>query len=249
MDRQVVLEQIIQCGVEQETAVALLPSINQWLTTLPAIACWQHLTRHLLKPDHPFALHQLLYETTFADWDFRQGFPPAWVPSPEHIQATNVAALMHDLNIHSYAELHSWSTRDRAAFWHGMIQRLGIQFRQPYTHVVDLSKGAEFPRWLVNARFNIVESCFQAPDDAVAIVFQTEGDSLKTWTYKELQALTNRVANGVVDLGFQPGDAIAIDMPMTAESIAIYLGIVKAGCVVVRSQIVLRLLKLRLGYD
>ncbi|NEQ26659.1 MAG: AMP-binding protein, partial [Microcoleus sp. SIO2G3] len=33
--------------------------------------------------------------------------------------------------------------------------------------------------------------------------------------------------------GFQPGDAIAITMPMTAESIAIYLGIVKAGCVVV----------------
>jgi acetyl-CoA synthetase len=34
-------------------------------------------------------------------------------------------------------------------------------------------------------------------------------------------------------VGFQPGDAIAIDMPMTAESVAIYLGIIKAGCVVV----------------
>ena len=31
----------------------------------------------------------------------------------------------------------------------------------------------------------------------------------------------------------EPGDAIAIDMPMNAESVAIYLGIVKAGCVVV----------------
>ncbi len=48
-----------------------------------------------------------------------------------------------------------------------------------------------------------------------------------------MQELTNRVANEIVDLGFQVGDAIAIAMPMTAESIAIYLGIIKAGCVVV----------------
>ena len=29
------------------------------------------------------------------------------------------------------------------------------------------------------------------------------------------------------------GDAVAVDIPMNAESVAIYLGIVKAGCVVV----------------
>ena len=49
----------------------------------------------------------------------------------------------------------------------------------------------------------------------------------------ELACLTNRVANGLVDIGLKPGDAVAIDMPMNAESVAIYLGIVKAGCVVV----------------
>jgi acetyl-CoA synthetase len=31
----------------------------------------------------------------------------------------------------------------------------------------------------------------------------------------------------------QPGDAIAIDMPMTSDSVAIYLGIVRAGCVAI----------------
>lgn len=162
-----------------------------------------------------------------------QELSPVWVPSIEQIQATNIAALMQDLKIHTYADLHSWSIRDRAAFWDVMIQRLGIRFQEPYTQIVDLSQGVEFPQWLVNARLNIVESCFQVGEDKTAIVFQSEGGSLHTWTYKQLQSLTNRVANSLVKLGFQPGDAIAIAMPMTAESVAIYLGIIKAGCVVV----------------
>jgi acetyl-CoA synthetase len=114
-----------------------------------------------------------------------------------------------------------------------MIQRLGIQFKRDFTEIADLSRGAEFPQWLVDAELNIADSCFNAPDDALALVFQPEGGALLTITYRELNSLTNRVANALTDAGFNPGDRIAIDMPMTAESVAIYLGIIKAGCVVV----------------
>ncbi|WP_290879806.1 AMP-binding protein [Fischerella sp.] len=158
---------------------------------------------------------------------------PVWFPSNEQIQATNIAALMKELKLDSYPELHAWSAQHRAEFWEMMIQRLGIYFREKYTQIVDLTDGVESPQWLVNARFNIAESCFLAPADAPAIIFQAEGGSISTLTYSELYALTNRVANGLVDAGFQTGDAIAIAMPMIAESVAIYLGIIKAGCVVV----------------
>lgn len=233
MAKQLSLEQVVTCGLEERIASEMLPQIEQWLSFLPATICWQHLTQHLLKPDHPFALHQLLYETTFSDWDTSQGQPPAWFPSDEQIQATNIAALMQELKIASYSELHAWSAQHRAEFWENMIERLGIRFRQKYPEVGEFIGGVESPQWLVDARFNIVESCFQAPEEATAIVVQPEGGSLFTLTYGELHALTNRVANGLVESGFQPGDAIAIDMPMTAESVAIYLGIIKAGCVVV----------------
>jgi len=231
--KQLSLEQIVNCGVDKDTAIAILPQINQCLASLPDSDCWQHLIQHSLKPDHPFPLHQLLYKITFSDWDTRQGPPPAWFPSQEQIQATNIAALMSQLNIASYPELHNWSAQNRSEFWDLMIQRLGIRFRKNYTKIVELAQGVEYPKWLIRARFNIAESCFQAPENDPAIVFQPDRGSLSTLTYGELHAWTNRVANGLVDAGLRPGDAIAIAMPMTAESIAIYLGIIKAGCTVV----------------
>lgn len=233
MVQQLSLEQIVGCGVDQERAITLLSPINQPLATLPADACWQWFTRHLLRPDQPFALHQLLYEVTFSAWDKTQGPPPIWVPSPEQIQATHIADLLRELNLNSYAELHAWSVQHRDRFWARMIQRLGIRLQRQYSQIVDLTQGIESPVWLVDARLNIVDSCFQAPTEAPAIVYQPEGGVLHSWTYGELQALTNRVANSLIEAGFHAGDPIAIALPMTAESVALYLGIVKAGCVVV----------------
>ena len=48
----------------------------------------------------------------------------------------------------------------------------------------------------------------------------------------ELADLTDRVAVNVQRLGCKPGAVLAMMMPMTAEAVAIYLGIIKAGCVV-----------------
>ncbi|MDZ8187538.1 MAG: AMP-binding protein [Nostoc sp. ChiSLP02] len=232
MTKQLSLEQVLACGVETNIATTILPQVNQCLTSLPA-DCWQYLTQGILKPTHPFALHELLYKTTFSDWDKSQGYPPAWFPSHEQIQVTNIAALMKKLKLDSYTELHAWSTQHRAEFWDIIIQRLGIRWREKYTQIVDLSDGVESPQWLVGAQFNIIESCFQTSPNIPAIIFQPEGGSISTLSYGELYALTNRVANGLVNADFQRGDAIAIMMPMTAESVAIYLGIVKAGCIVV----------------
>jgi acetyl-CoA synthetase len=230
---QLSLERIVACGVEKNLATAILPQIERWLASLPAAECWQCLTQHILTPDRPFALHALLYEIVFSDWDARQGSPPAWFPADEQIQATNIATLMERLKIVSYPELHAWSVQNYTQFWDVMIRQLGIRLRQKYAQIVDLSRGVEFPQWLVGSRFNIAESCFQASEDDPAIIFQQDSDLLATLTYGELHALTDRVANGLVEFGFRPGDAIAIAMPMTAASVAIYLGIIKAGGVVV----------------
>lgn len=157
----------------------------------------------------------------------------AWIPSPEFIATTNIAGLMKQVGVETYEALHAWSVTHRETFWEQTISRLGVRIQQPDQRVLDLTDGVEYPHWLPGAKMNIAESCFTAPADSPAILHQAEGGELQTMTLGELSVLTDQVAANLVRLGLQPGDAVAIIMPMTAEAIAIYLGIVKAGCAVV----------------
>ena len=239
MAKKLTLEQLTERGLEKSEAVDMLQRVYQLIPSLPAPECWQKITQEVLSPHHPIRIHKLLHETVFSDWDSKKVPPPAWFPSDELMQTANIARLMKELNLNSYEELHAWSVQNRSDFWNLMIQKLRIRFKQAcpkscdFGYIVNLSCGAEYPQWLVDAKFNIVDSCFNAPNNSPAIVFQPEGGTLSTITYQELNSLVNQVSNALVDTGFNPGDAIAIDMPMTAESVAIYLGIIKAGCIVV----------------
>ncbi len=225
------VEQIIACGLDKAEASKISETLNRISPTQSATACWSEISRDILTPQHPFVLHQLLYETVYADFDRpTHGPPPAWFPTDEDITEANITRMMAELHIKTYPEFHAWSVANRDTFWQMMIDRLNIK---AIATTPEPQKGATGISTKL-AKLNIVESCFDVPDDTVALVAQRENDThLKTLTYRELECLTNRVANGLADIGMKQGDAIAIDMPMNAESVAIYLGIVKAGCVVV----------------
>jgi acetyl-CoA synthetase len=145
----------------------------------------------------------------------------------------NIYKFMLAQKFSSYQQLYNWSITDRAAFWRAAIETVDIKLTQPYTKILDLSHGVEKPDWLVNAKLNIAASCFQAPDSAIAIIYQDYANEIKAVSYSELHSLANRVSNSLLDLGLIPGDAIAIDMIMSVEAVAIYLGIIQAGYVVV----------------
>ena len=225
------VEQLTACGLDKAEASEITEVVNRILETHCPTACWYEISRYILTPYHPFALHQLLYETVYADFDHAiYGPPPAWFPTDEDITEANITRLMIELNIKTYPEFHAWTVRNRDTYWQMTIGTLGIKTASTNTEPQQDATGI-----VTNLReLNIVESCFSAPPDAIAIVTQREEDEgLTTFTYRELESLTNRVANGLVEIGMRQGDAVAVDMPMNAESVAIYLGIVKAGCVVV----------------
>lgn len=157
---------------------------------------------------------------------------PQWYPTPDFIKTTNIAQTMTELGFDNYSIFHAWSVTNYADYWAYVIKKLNIIFDQSYSKIVDLSHGVESPRWLPDAKLNIANSCFQAPKDQIAIIYQPENGPLQTLSYKALNNLSNQVANGVKKY-FQLGDAIGICMPMTPECVAIYLGIIKAGCSVV----------------
>ncbi len=135
---------------------------------------------------------------------------------------------MDEKSFDSYTDFWKWSVENREAFWKLTIDQLDITFHKKYDSILNLEKGVTNPKWLEGAELNIVDSCFKNDSNAIAIKYH-DGETLKKVTYGELETLVNRVANGLYDLGLQPHDTVAIDMPMTMKSVAIYLGIIKAG--------------------
>jgi acetyl-CoA synthetase len=156
-----------------------------------------------------------------------------WRPSRVEIEATNLHAAMREIGARDYDELHAWSITRPEEFWAYTITALGITLHKSYERILDFSEGIAHTKWLPGAALNIATSCFQGNPDRPAIITRRYSGALETILLCELERLTNRVANGLCGLGLSPGDAIAVDLPMTAEAVAIYLGIVKSGCIVV----------------
>jgi acetyl-CoA synthetase len=232
MTTKITPQRLVELGMTEVDAATLADEAGALLASLPAPECWSTISRELLSPDVPFEVHLELYDAVFVGWKDADGPRPAWLPTDESIAGTNIGRALADLGLSSYAELHAWSVEDRARFWGQMAERLGIVFKQPPTAPMDASADELCPEWYPGAKLNITDSCFGAPRDSAAIVYRDAG-GIKTVTVAELEALVNRVANSLVAAGFAPGDALAIDMPMTVECVAIYLGIVRAGCAAV----------------
>ncbi|MEV0322488.1 amino acid adenylation domain-containing protein [Streptomyces sp. NPDC050658] len=54
-------------------------------------------------------------------------------------------------------------------------------------------------------------------------------DGSRSWTYAELDDLSNRVGNALLRAGTQPGDRVGIAMDRSLETVAVIVGVLKAG--------------------
>lgn len=227
----VLAKKLQDSGLDAGTVTRVLQDIEAG--TGSASETWNEISRNILTPEIKFDAHLDIYHAVFNDWETSQGPRPAWSPTEAEANATNLASLLIELQLDSYQSLHRWSVENRFEFWENIIDRLNIKYSTPPISIIADESEVESPDWLPGAKFNIVDTCFSQDKDNVAIVHAGEDGAIKKLTSAELETLTNRVANGIVNAGLKPGDAIAIDMPMTAECVAIYLGIIRAGCAVV----------------
>lgn len=159
--------------------------------------------------------------------------PAAWAPDDAVRAPSNLYELQTELGLDSYESLHRYSVEDPEGFWTRVLARLGIVFDTQPRQILDATNGVENPRWLAGARLDITRSCFTAPGDKPAIVFGREGGATETLSYRDLEREVDRFAAGLRARGFQPGDGVALYMPMTPECVVAYLGTVRVGCRVV----------------
>ena len=162
-----------------------------------------------------------------------------WRPTSDHIEQANLTAFMRLHGIRDFDELMQKSTSDVAWFTDAVLKFLDIQFYEPYSKVVDLSEGIQFPKWCVDGRMNIVHNCVDKYQVSAAsghakraVVFEGEEGITKTFTYETLYKEVNKTANALHSLGLGKGDAIGIFMPMTPEIVIVLLAIAKIGGII-----------------
>jgi acetyl-CoA synthetase len=144
-----------------------------------------------------------------------------WKPSAEALERANVVRLMRRHGFDDYWELQQRSQDNPDWFWPAAIEDLGLEFSQPWDRVADLSKGPEWATWFVGGKLNLAWNCVhrwaeRRPDD-VGAVFAGEDGERREWTFGELSRAVTRLAEGLTALGVEPGDRVAIYMPMCPE--------------------------------
>lgn len=155
----------------------------------------------------------------------------AWQPTQETIARAQLTRFISFCGCDSYEELTQRSRADVAWFTDRLLQFLALSFDQPYTQVVDLSHGIQFPRWCVEGKLNITKSCLNrwAEDEAVmhtpAVVWEGEEGAALTLSYHELLTEVERCTAGLRACGLQKGDAIGLQLPMCVETVIALLAI------------------------
>lgn len=181
-----------------------------------------------------FDVHLRGYRLAYAARRPQDGPGPAWTPRPEDINASNLGRLMAEQRVGGFEDLRRWSADNREAFWAVVLQKLAIAFVTEPDGVLRAGYDARRPNWFPGARLNIAESCFRADLGTTAIVSASEASpEPKRTTYGELRGLADQVAEGLSRWGLPASARVALYMPMTTESVAIYLGVILSGrCVV-----------------
>ena len=159
-----------------------------------------------------------------------------WEPTPEYIERANVTRLMRKLGIDDYHQLVERSQRDIEWFWKAAIEDVGIEFQEPYDRLLDASKGPQWPLWFLGGKINLTQNCVDrhAASDLAgspAIIWEGEDGATRTWTYRDLSAEVDRVANGLRAHGIGESDVVAVYMPMIPEAVAAMYGIAKIGAI------------------
>jgi acetyl-CoA synthetase len=158
-----------------------------------------------------------------------------WRPSEEYVERANVTRFMRAHGIETYDELLARSVGDVAWFWDAVVEDLDLRFMHPYSKVLDVKGGPEWPLWFLGGRLNVADQCVdrwaERTPGAPAVIWEGEEGTTRTVTYAELRETVDRLAHGLESLGVNELDAVGIFMPMCPEAVAAVMACVKLGAI------------------
>ena len=135
------------------------------------------------------------------------------------------------------AKVTAWrkeATDDPEGFWGRAAEEL--RWSKKWERVLDWEPPTF--RWYRGGRSNLAYNCLDhhvasGRGAATALVTENERGERRIFTYAELLAEAKRISAALRGLGIQKGDRIAIYMPTSAEAIALMLGALRIGAVII----------------
>lgn len=143
---------------------------------------------------------------------------------------------MQRYGITDYSTLYERSIGEMEWFWGAALDEMGIEWACPYTRVLDLSKGIQWPQWFVGGRLNLVHNCVDKHRngpraDHLAIRWEGEDGTQRSLTYRQLHTEVCRAAAMLRRLGVRRGDRVAVFLPMIPEVAIVTLACSKIGAI------------------
>lgn len=129
----------------------------------------------------------------------------------------------HVSGMAAYDKLVAEAEADYAAYWGRLAKEL-ISWKTPFTKVLDESD-APFFKWFEDGTLNASYNCLdrnveRGLGDKTAIIFEADDGAVTKASYKELLALTCKIANGLKAKGVKKGDRVVIYISMSIEGVA-----------------------------
>jgi len=130
-------------------------------------------------------------------------------------------------------EIYDRAKADRLEFWAQQARQL--HWHKPFTETLDFSN-APFAKWFADGELNVSYNCLDRHVEAgwgkrVALFFEGEPGDTKVYTYLDLLQQVKRAANVLIRMGVEPGDRVAIYMPMIPEAIIAMQAVARIGAV------------------
>ena len=163
--------------------------------------------------------------------------PVMWTPSDERIKSSQMFIFIQNINekynidLISFANLHSWSVNNKSDFWSSIwdfFEIIGSKGNAPYVNPENQMPGSKF---FPSGKVNYAENMLSGYVSGAAIVFKSEDKIRKEISWKELKLQVATLVNFLRKQGVVKGDRVAAYMPNMPEAVIMMLATSSIGAI------------------
>ncbi|KAL5987576.1 putative acyl-activating enzyme 17, peroxisomal [Asimina triloba] len=221
---QVTAAEISAVGIPMKEAEELYQRLTQIVRCYGAGSpqTWKNISKSLLRPDLPFAFHQMMYYGCYSSYyttsssssESDSPLPPAWIPDPEIAVATNIGQMLEKHGkeflgmkykdpISSFSDFQEFSFSNPEVYWKMVFQEMNISFSVPPSCILRQHTSGEgqvlYPggHWLPGAVLNSAGNCLSLSgkrnSNDVMVIWRNEGDDESPVNHMKLEDFQKEV--------------------------------------------------------